>query len=153
MSFRQPITLDECEARLATLSGEESLILAQLNDPVRMQQMDALRYAQWKSATLQRKAIIIRERKLLAAWRQSTLRQDAEKRKQEKEQRLRAQQERDNQVYATRESAGGGDLLLLQLFLVSARIVKKTAIDLSSHEFDTIAQAKDYLISMGLLGP
>lgn len=49
MIYKQPENIDECEERIANLTGEESMILAQLNDSSR-QEMPAYRFLQWKSS-------------------------------------------------------------------------------------------------------
>lgn len=78
MVFKQPESLDECEERIATCAGEQSGIVAKLSDPEPAHQLSAYAYGQWKTGLTQRMALLVRERKLLEAWRSAALRKRAD---------------------------------------------------------------------------
>ena len=149
MKYKAPETIEECEQRIAELKGEESMLLAQLADPSRLS-LPVWQYHKWKSATLERKALIIREHLLLKAWKKSEQQKRADAIAAEKARVRAALQEEGDRKDAVILNAASEAQIIHRLFVIVARLTKKGLIERTDELGAVLDAAREYLVKEGL---
>lgn len=149
MKYKEPETIEECNRRIAELKSEEVMLLAQLSSPEKLG-MPAWQYQQWKSSTLQRKSLIIREHLLLKAWKKAEQERRAIAVAAEKVQIRAALQEEASRKRAVLLDAVGEAQVIYRLFVTVTPLVRKGLIERTEELGAALDAAQEYLIREGI---
>lgn len=141
MAFKQPETLDECEERIAKCAAEQTSIVAKLSDTRPMMELSTYAYGQWKTGLHERMALLVRERKLLEAWRSATNRKRTDAAEAAKQTRLELRS----------RPRGDESQIIRELYGIIRSLYKHHDAHLSDGAQEAIGRAETYLVERDIL--